>query len=217
MIAVARYVLAEHFRSRSFVGPLLLLATGVVVLYSQPPNPVLSTAGTVAAFVFLDLAWSGLALLNTQGDADRHVVGVVVGGRTYAQGRLLAVGAVMIGATALAIAFPVLTGRFERAPTVSEVALCSLATIGCALAGGALAALFSMPFVRSRAVAVLGLTACIVLSVPLGISPAIATAHALDTRSTSTAVSRLLPTLLAIGCFATATVLLCVLLWRRRE
>ena len=89
MIAVAHYLLSEHFRSRRFVAPLLLLATGVVVLYAQPPNPVLSTAGTVAAFVFVDLCWFGLALLDTQGDADRQVLSVVSGARSYALGRLL--------------------------------------------------------------------------------------------------------------------------------
>jgi len=69
--AVARYLLAEYLRSRRFVAPLLLLAAGVVVLYAQPPNAVLSTAGTVAGFVFVDTCWVALALLNTQGDADR--------------------------------------------------------------------------------------------------------------------------------------------------
>ena len=68
MIAVARYLLSEHFRSRRFVAPMLLLTAGVVVLYAQPPNPVLSTAGTVAAYTFPCMCWGALALLNTQGD-----------------------------------------------------------------------------------------------------------------------------------------------------
>ena len=120
-------------------------------------------------------------------------------------------------ATFLALAFPLLTGRFERTPTLPELALCLLGTLICALAGGALAALFSKPFVRSRAIAVFGLTAAVVLSVPLGISPAIATAHALDVKHTATAAERLIPTLAAVFLFALGAAFACAALWRKRE
>src|SRR4051794_41550426 len=133
MIAVARYLLAEHFRSRRFVAPTLLLAWGVVVLYAQPPNPVLSTAGTVAAYTFPCMCWAALALLNTQGDADRHVLLVAAGGRSFILGRLLALLAFSAIVSVLVVAFPVVTARFETSPTVAELADCLLATLLCAL------------------------------------------------------------------------------------
>jgi hypothetical protein len=60
---------------------------------------------------------------------------------------------------------------------------------------------------------VLGLTACVVLGVPLEISPAIATARALDTAHAATALARLAPTLAAICGFAIAAGLVCVYVW----
>jgi len=45
MIAVGRYLLMLYLASRRWVAPFLLLAAGVVVLYAEPPNPVLETAG----------------------------------------------------------------------------------------------------------------------------------------------------------------------------
>jgi hypothetical protein len=217
MLAVARYLLAEHLRSRRLAAPILLLATGVVVLYSQPPNPVLSTSGVVAGFVFVVALWLGISLLNSQGDAERAIFVAAAGPRTFALGRLLALLTSEAAIALAAVAFPVLTGRFERAATAAELSLILLGTFGCALAGGAVAALFSRPFVRSRLIAVMGLTATAVLTVPLGISPALATARALDVDRSSDAATRLEPTLLGIASFALAAMATCALLWRHRE
>jgi hypothetical protein len=217
VIAVARYLLAEHFRSRRFVAPMLLLASGVVVLYAQPPNPVLSTAGTVAAFTFPCLCWSALALLNTQGDADRHVLLVAAGPRAFILGRLLALGALCLIVSVLVVAFPTVTGRFETSPTLGELGDCLLATLLCALAGAGLGALFSRPLVRSRTIAVFGLALTALITVPLNGPPAITTAQALDITDASDVPVRLGATLASVSVFAAAVAVACALLWRRRE
>jgi hypothetical protein len=217
VIAVARYLLAEHFRSRRFVAPLLLLAAGVVVLYAQPPNPVLSTAGTVAAFAFPCMCWATLALLNTQGDADRHVLLVAAGPRAFVLGRLLAVAALAGAVSVFAVAFPTVTRRFATDPTIGELADCLLATLLCALAGAGLGALFSRPLVRSRTIAVFGLALAALVTVPLNGPPAITTAKALDITDASEVPVRLGGTLLSVSLFALAVAATCALLWRRRE
>jgi hypothetical protein len=48
MTAVGRYLIAQYLASRRWVAPFLLLIVGVVVVYAQPPNPVLDTAGGAA-------------------------------------------------------------------------------------------------------------------------------------------------------------------------
>jgi hypothetical protein len=217
VIAVARYLLAEHLRSRRFVAPLLLLASGVVVLYAQPPNPVLSTAGTVAAYTFPCMCWAALALLNTQGDADRHVLLVAAGPRPFILGRLLAVATFSALVSVLVVAFPVVTGRFATSPTAAELADCLLATLLCALAGAGLGALFSRPLVRSRTIAVFGLALTALVTVPLNGPPAITTAQALDITDASEVPVRLGSTLASVGLFALAVAATCALLWRRRE
>jgi hypothetical protein len=216
-LAVARYLLAEHLRSRRFVAPFLLLAAGVVVLYAQPPNPVLSTAGVVAAFAFAAMCWAALAFLNTQGDADRHVLAAAAGPRAYLLGRMAALLGLAGTVTLAVVAFPLVTGTFERAPALGELAICLLGTFACALAGSALGALFAQPLIRSRAVAVLGLTSCAVVTVPLGVSPAVAAARALDVESAGTAATQLLPLLLGVALFALAVGATCAWLWRVRE
>src|ERR1700722_15850458 len=114
MIAVARYLLAEHTRSRSFVAPLVVLAAGVIVLYAQPPNPVLSTGGTVAAFLFPIGCWMALAFFDSQGAADRQLLAATVGGARFVRGRLLAAGALAAASAAFALVVPLAGGAFER-------------------------------------------------------------------------------------------------------
>ena len=163
----------EHLRTRGFVAPTVVLLAGVVVLYAQPPNPVLSTAGTVAAFLFAAQCRLALGLFNSQGAADRQVLTATVGGGRFALARLLA--------------------------------------------AGALAAVFSQPIVRNRAIAVLGLSACALLTLPLDLPPVVPTAGALDTTHAGEVPGRLAGDLASVALFTIAVAVVCSLLWRRRE
>jgi len=102
-------------------------------------------------------------------------------------------------------------------PRRQRLGLCLLGTLVCAIAGSALGALFAQPLVRSRAIAVLGLASCAVVTIPLGASPAVSTARALDVAHAAAVPSRLGPTLASVALFALAVAFTCVLLWRRRE
>jgi len=215
--AVARYLLADHFRSRRWVPPFLLLAVGVVVLYAEPPNPVLSTAGGVAAFLLVAQCWLALAFLNTEGTSDRQIVAATAGGRALVLGRLVGLAALTAGTSLLTLAYPVLTGSFERVPDVHELGLILLANLVCAAAGSALAALFAQPAVRSRAVAVLGLIGALVVTVPLGLSPAVATADAMDTTKIARVPDHLGVALVSVAAFVILASGASAVLWRRRE
>jgi len=217
VIAAARYLLSEHLRTRGFVAPTVVLLAGVVVLYAQPPNPVLSTAGTVAAFLFAAQCWLALGLFNSQGAADRQVLIATVGGRRFARARLLAAGALATLTSVLVLALPLVTGRFERTPHVGEIGLVLLANLASAVGGTALAALFSQPIVRNRAIAVLGLSACALLTLPLDLPPVVPTARALDTTHAGDVPGRLAGDLASVALFAVAVAVVCSLLWRRRE
>ena len=218
MIAAARYLLSEHLRTRGFVAPTVVLLAGVVVLYAQPPNPVLSTAGTVAAFLFAAQCWLALGLFNSQGAADRQVLIATVGGRRFALARLLAAGALAALTSVLVLALPLVTGRFERTPHLGEIALVLLANL--ALRGRRRRrsrALFSQPIVRNRAIAVLGLSACALLTLPLDLPPVVPTARALDTTHAGEVPGRLAGDLASVALFTIAVAVVCSLLWRRRE
>jgi hypothetical protein len=163
------------------------------------------------------MSWAALALLNTQGDADRHVLLVAAGARSFILGRLLALVSFSALISVLVVAFPVVTRRFEARPTPAELADCLAATVLCALAGAGLGALFSRPLVRSRTIAVFGLALTALVTVPLNGPPAITTAQALDITDASDVPARLSGTLASVALFAVAAGVTCALLWRRRE
>ncbi|HEX4033840.1 MAG TPA: hypothetical protein VHX66_05300 [Solirubrobacteraceae bacterium] len=217
MINVARYLLAGQTRSRGVIAPLAVLVGGVIVLYAQPPNPVLSTAGTVAAFLFPVQCWLTLAFYNAQGAVDRQLLAATVGGRRLAGGRLLAAGVLAAASSLLALLVPLIGGAFERSPRLDEIALILGANLSATLAGAALAMPFSAPIVRNAALSTLGLATCVVLTIALRIPPMIPIARALDTTRAGHAagpLAREAAILLAATLVITAVG---VPLWRWRE
>jgi hypothetical protein len=217
MIAVGRYLLMLYLASRRWVAPFLLLAAGVVVLYAEPPNPVLETAGGAAGFLLLAQCWCALAFLNSQPDDDRQVLVATVGGRGFVLGRVAGLGALILISSVLAVAYPTIAGRFERAPHPGELGLIVLANLVCAAAGSALAALFARPATRSRAVSLLALATCLVVTVPIGLSPAVATASAFNTTAASQVPHRFAVTFGSVVAFVLAATFISALLWRHRE
>jgi hypothetical protein len=216
VIAVARYLLAAQLRDRTLVAPAVVLSVGVVYLYSLAPNPVLATAGSVAAWLFFAQAWLALAFFNGQSAADRQVVIATVGARGFACGRLLAGAVLALTSALVAVAYPLIAGRFAHAPSLGELVLCVLASLVATLGGTTLGALFAPPLVRSRAVAALGLALCALLTVPLG-PPAVSTARAMNTTHSAAVPARLAGDVGSTVLFAIAVVFVCTALWRRTE
>ena len=217
MSRIAGYLLAEYLNSRRWAAPFLLLVAGVVVIYAQPPNPVLETAGGAAAFLLLAQCWLALSFLNSQPDDDRQILAATMGGRRLALGRIAGLAALALLASLLTLGYPWIAGRFQRAPSAAELGWILVANLVCSGAGSALAALFARPAVRSRAVTVLAVTACLVVTVPLGLSPAPATANALDTTVAAQLPARFGGTIGSVTAFVLVATFVSALLWRYRE
>jgi hypothetical protein len=215
-IAIARYLLAAHVRSRAFVAPGAATAVGVVTIYSVEPNPVLSTTGSVATLLFFTQAWLGLTLLNAHAPADRWTLTAGAGHWPLTCGRHLAAAVMALATSVCAVLYPLAAGRFDHAPSAYELTLCLVACGMASLAGTALGALFVPPLVRNRAIATLGLAACALLTVPLG-HPAISIAQALDTTDGAAVPLRLAPDLTETAAFVVAVVLVTGTMWRRRD
>jgi hypothetical protein len=215
--AGARYLLAEHLVSRRWIGPFLFLLAGIVVLYSQPPNPVLSTAGTVAAWMLPAMSWWCFAFLDTCEPGERQVMTAALGPRRFAAARLLGLAALIAGASLFTFLVPLVLGLFEDTPGAGEIVLVLFADALCGAAGAGLALLISEPIFRGRAFPLLLGVGALVLSIPAGISPAVATAKALDRRDAGAVPGHLAPETLGIALFLAIAIPLAGELWRRRE
>jgi hypothetical protein len=213
VIAVARYLLAGYVRSRACVVPAAALVCGVVLLYSVAPNPVLPSAGGVAAFLFFAQAWLAHSFFNAASPADRHTIAAAAGRGRLARGRLLGSAVLAAVAAGVALGYPLLAGRFDAAPGLPALAVGLLASLAATVGATGLAALFAEPLVRNRTAATLGLTVAALLTIPLGL-PAVAAAKALDTHDATTAVHDLTPDLASTAVFAAVVVLVVTRLWR---
>jgi hypothetical protein len=219
MSGVARYLLAEYVRSRRVVAPGLVLSGGIVVLYAQPASPALPGASTVLALLFAAQCWLALSFLNSQGTPDRHLLAAAAGGRAFVAGRLLAAGVIAATSSLIALAYPLLAGRFTPAPSSGQLALILLANLTTTLAATGLGALFARPILYNRAASVLGLTACAILTVPTRIpGGAVATAQALNSGAHAAHIAAKLSTdagsTLIFVCVVGAV---CARQWRRNE
>ena len=83
--------------------------------------------------------------------------------------------------------------------------------------GTALAALFAQPLVHSRAIAVLGMSGCLLLSVPLDVPPTITVAQAFASGRPSEVPRRLIDDVAIVAVFGATVTVVCVALGRRCE
>lgn len=217
MTASARYLLGEHLVSRRWFGPFLFLLAGIIVLYSQPPNPVLSTGGSVAAWMLPAMSWWCFAFLDTSEPGERQVMIAALGPRRFAAARLLGLATLVAGASLFTFLVPLVLGLFEHTPRVGEIGLVLFANALCGLAGAGLAALISEPTFRGRAWPLLLGVGALILSIPAGVSPAIATAAALDRKDPGAVPGHLAPETLGIALFLALAIPIAGELWRRHE
>lgn len=94
---------------------------------------------------------------------------------------MLAAGALAAACSLVALCIPLIAGAFERTPQLDEIALILAANLTATLAAAALVIPFPAPILRSPALSILGLAACIVLTIPLRVPPLTPAAKALDT------------------------------------
>jgi hypothetical protein len=163
------------------------------------------------------MSWWCFAFLDTSEPGERQVSIAALGPRSFAAARRLGHAALVTGASLFTFLVPLTLGLFEHAPRVGEIGLVLFANGLCGLAGAGLAALISEPIFHGRAWPLLLGVGALVLSIPAGVSPAIATANALDRKDAAAVPSHLAPETLGIALFLALAIPLAAELWRRRE
>jgi len=165
--AVARYELAVLGSSRRWIPPVLAYVALVLGTYAYERNDPGPSFAATAFWLCPIAAWMALALAAGTTQAERHVAAVNAGGAgRIVLGRSLAAVAACAPLAAFALAYPIVLGRLAGQPGAGEVAAGALVHGLCCLPGVAIAALLGPPQVRRTGSAMLGVVACLVLSVP---------------------------------------------------
>ena len=179
-----RYPVLLAARSRAALAPAAAWLFVLAGVYAYRPNDVGGSFAVTAALLVPLAAWLAVALSHAEPApqrellaADRDPVAALV--RTAGAVALLAVAAGVID-----VAWPVVTGAFERDPGAGDIVGAAIAHTGCAVYGALLGTVVSARFVARPGVAFAGLAAFAIAAVPLfelapALSPAAWTADAL--------------------------------------
>jgi hypothetical protein len=193
-----RYRLLLAARSRAALAPVAAWLFVLVGVYAYRPNDV-GGSFAVTAFALVPLAaWLAVALSHAEPAPQRELLSA---GRTPVAalaGGVAATALLALVAGAIDVAWPSLTGAFERDPSATDVAGALAAHAGAAAYGTALGTLASARLIARPGVAFAALVAFAVLAVPrFDVAPVLspaawATEALLDERSAALPTAALL-------------------------
>ena len=209
-----RYRVLLAARSRAALAPAAAWLFVLAGVYAYRPNDVGGSFAVTAGLLVPLSAWLAVALSHAEPAPQRELL--VAGSDPVAALVRAAWGVALLAAAAGAIdvAWPVISGAFDRDPTVRDVLGALLAHTGCAAYGAALGTLASARTVARPGVAFAALAAFAIAAVPLfdlapALSPAAWTTDALlDGRAVAAPV-------LALAAHAVAAVALTAWALRR--
>jgi hypothetical protein len=175
MTALVRYGLSMLVRGQSYIAPIVLYASAIVVLTTNDQGPLPQVYSACVMTVFICMVWLTVALINTEEPAQRAMTSVAARGehRVLAANVLAAV-VVCLLLTAIGTGYPIYSG--EHTVTATELLVGVLAQVGCGLAGIAAGLLCSRIVVRRTGYAVfLGLALVGVMVLVRDLPPVAAT------------------------------------------
>lgn len=145
-LAVARFLAADVLRSQWFLGPLVMHAAVLAVLFGGDPGPPPAPWAASALALYPVAAWFALIVANVETPEQRTVTVASAGGPgPVAIGTLLVALLGGLALAALSVLWPVVAGAHPYPP--DTVLLGAVAHIACAATGTAVGVLCARPLV----------------------------------------------------------------------
>jgi hypothetical protein len=179
-----RYHMLLGARSRAPLAPAAAWLFVLAGVYAYRPNGVGGSFAVTAALLVPLSAWLAVALSHAEPGPQRELLAAGSDPVTALVRAAWAVALLAAAAGAIDVAWPVISGAFDRDPAAGEILGAVVAHTGCAAYGVALGTLASARTVARPGVAFAALAAFAIAAVPLFdlapvLSPAAWTADAL--------------------------------------
>ncbi|WP_214404448.1 hypothetical protein [Pseudonocardia lacus] len=178
--AAARYLLALLVGELRVLLPVVAFLAVLGVLFGGDPGPPPTPWAASALAIYPTAAWVALVVANVEDPVQRTITVSAAGGRgaVAAATALVALVADLL-LVAVAVLFPLVTGRYEYPP--ATLVLGAVAHLACASAGTAVGLLCARPLVaRVGWSFCLGATAVVVTAVQPWLPPVGTAVHALS-------------------------------------
>jgi hypothetical protein len=166
MIALVRYDLSMLVRSQSYIAPIVLYGSAIVVLTTNDQGPLTQTYSACVLTLFVSMLWLTAAVLNTEERAQRAMTVVAAGGERRVLGaNLLACLLICVLLTVIGLIYPVYAGK-HTIITGTDLAVGMVSQLAGGITGIAAGLLCSRIVVRRAGYAVflaLGLMGALLL------------------------------------------------------
>jgi hypothetical protein len=157
--ATARYLLALLLGEQRVLLPVVAFLAVLGVLFGGDPGPPPTPWAASALALYPVAAWIALVVANVEDPVRRTVTVTAAGGRAaVVTATLLVALAADLLLVAVAVLFPLVTGRYEYPPAV--LVMGAVAHLACASAGTAVGLLCARPLVGR-----IGWSFCLALTV----------------------------------------------------
>jgi hypothetical protein len=164
---VIRYRVLLAARSRAALAPAAAWLFVLAGVYAYRPNDVGGSFAVTAALLVPLSAWFAVALSHAEPSPQRELLTAGAGPVAALVRGATTVALLAVVAGAIDVAWPVLTGAFERDPGVGEVTGAVAAHAACAVYGVALGTVVSARIVARPGVAFALLAVFAIAAVPL--------------------------------------------------
>ena len=169
MLGIMAFSFTHYVRTYKYLGPMLLFGIALFFIYSVVPNPVMPSYSLTATLTFLVASWLGFGYVDAEDETQQMIGTLHAGGQTKYYAARAAVIAVWIACLAvIAVAYPILFGKFDRRPETAEALISLSGHAGLGMLGAAVSYLFTCKLVRKLSYAVIGLLLVAAVSLAAG-------------------------------------------------
>ncbi|MFB9330332.1 hypothetical protein ACFFSY_30675 [Paenibacillus aurantiacus] len=169
MIALTMYVHATYMRSYRYVPPLLLLIIIMVWIYSLVPNPVMGSYAFTSALLFAVSAWLAFGFIDTEHETQLTLTALHAGSLSrLTAAKLLYAWVFTAPLVILLVLYPALLHKFDRTPSVYELAAALAGHLSLSLLGIACGVFFTARFIPRLTTSAPGLLAIVALALAGG-------------------------------------------------
>jgi len=165
LISLLSYLHTCFIRSYRFGPPSFIFLAGIVFIYSVVPNPVMESYSFSVSFLFIISTMLSYAIIDNE-TMNQEAISIIHTGniRTLYIAKLLYSWLFTVPFAIVALLYPALTYKFDRAPSITELLMSLLYHLSASWLAVAITCWFCTKFIRSRLTSFLLLTLVVVVA-----------------------------------------------------
>lgn len=166
MKALITYQLRDYLRSYNYVAPFSVFIIMLTVNYAFYPNPVLSSYGVTAIYLYIITAWITVTFFHTEDSIQQGITIIHTGSENkYFVSKYLSLLFITIVCAVISVVYPVVFGMFSEQVTIESLTIGFLTHLLLGVLAISIGALFTRNIVETKSNQWLGIILVLVVSI----------------------------------------------------